>query len=146
MSTVHHQVSIHAPAARVYHAVATADGISTWWDKQTPLHTDRGLVLEHNPGPAHGVVQLRMIESIPDARVEFECISHHPPSSPASAWTGTHFIFEMAHSGDAIILDFRQTGYDEQSQFYAANNSAWEQLMHHLKQVVESQSVTAPGV
>lgn len=43
-----------------------------------------------------------------------------------------------AQSGDAIILDFRQTGYDERSPFYAANNSAWEPLLHHFKQVVES--------
>jgi len=143
MSTIHHQVSINASAARVYHAVATADGISTWWDKQTPIHTDGGLVFEHNPGPEHGAVQLRVVTSIPDKRVEFECISHHPPSSPASVWTGTHFVFELSQDGDTTTLDFRQTGYDEQSPFFAANNAAWKDLLQHLKQVVESQGLGA---
>ena len=56
MATIHHQVSINAPVARVYKAISTADGIGTWWDKQTSTQTDRGLVLEHNPGPEHGTI------------------------------------------------------------------------------------------
>ncbi len=120
--------------------------------KQTATQTDRGLVLEHNPGPEHGVVKLRVVELIPDKRVEWECISAHPESSPASAWTGTHFIFELGERGDdaassgsgrnqdlTTALDFRQAGYDEQSKFFGSNNFAWGQVLQNLKQVVESQ-------
>ena len=74
MATIRHQVMIDAPVAKVYEALSTADGISTWWDKQTPTQTDRGLVLEHNPGPEHGVVKLRVVELVPNKRVEWECI------------------------------------------------------------------------
>ncbi len=139
MATIHHQVSIAAPVANVYKALATAGGIGTWWDKQTPTETDRGLVLEHNPGPEHGVVRLRVVELVPDKRVEWECISTHPESSPASAWTGTHFIFELAERGGATTLDFRQDGYDDRSVFLGSNNFAWGQVLQNLKQVVESQ-------
>jgi hypothetical protein len=78
-------------------------------------------------------------------------ISTHPKSSPASAWTGTHFIFELAERGDGTIsgsgrdqdktttLDFRQVGYDEQSEFFGSNNFAWGQVLQNLKQVVESR-------
>ena len=59
MATIRHHVLLDAPVAIVYHALSTAEGISTWWDRQTPTQTDRGLVLEHNPGPEHGVVQLQ---------------------------------------------------------------------------------------
>lgn len=128
----------------MYEAISTAEGISTWWDKQTPTQTDRGLVLEHNPGPAHGVVKLRVVELVPNKRIEWECISTHPKSSPASAWTGTHFIFEIVERANddqdrGISLDFYQTGYDEQSEFFGFNNSAWGQVLQNLKQVVESQ-------
>lgn len=139
MATIHHQVSVNAPVAKVYEAIATADGISTWWDKQTPVETDRGLVLEHNPGPEHGVVQLRVVELVPDKRIEWECISTHPKSSPAHVWTGTRFIFELADAGDATTVDFYQTGYDERSEFFEFNSSAWEQVLQNMKQVVESQ-------
>ena len=148
MATIHHQLSINAPVAKVYEAISTADGIGTWWDKQTAKQTDRGLVLEHNPGPEHGVVKLRVVELVPNKRVEWECISTHSKSSPASAWTGTHFIFELAEDGDAgagrtpnrtTTLDFRQLGYDAQSEFFEFNNGAWGQVMQNLRKVVESQ-------
>src|SRR2546423_14914570 len=140
MSTIHHQLQIAAPIPIVYGAIATADGISTWWDKQTPKQTERGMVLEHNPGPQHGIVQLRVVELVPDRRIEWECISTHPSSSPASAWTGTHFTFELAagETPGTTRLDFRQTGYDERSELFAANRDAWAQVLENLKRVVES--------
>ena len=140
-ATVRHRVGINAPVAKVYAALATADAISSWWDKQTAVQTDRGLVLEHNPGRAHGVVQLRVVAQVPNKRVEWECISTHPKTSPASAWTGTHFIFELTESGDpahGTTLDFRQTDYDERSEFFGSNNFAWAQVLLSLKQVVEA--------
>jgi len=152
MATIYHQLSINAPAGKVYEAISTADGIGTWWDKQTAKQTDSGLVLEHNPGPEHGVVKLRVVELVPNKRVEWECISTHPKSSPASAWTGTHFIFEIAGGVDAgaasgavrnqdlaTTLEFRQVGYDEQSEFLGSNKIAWGQVMQNLKRVVESR-------
>ena len=148
MATIHHQLSMNALVAEVYAAISTADGIGTWWNKQTAKQTDCGMVLEHNPGPEHGVVKLRVVELVPNKRVEWECISTHPKSSPASAWTGTHFIFEFAEGGDAGVgrtpnrtttLDFRQVGYDEQSKFFEFNRDAWGQVLQNLRKVVESQ-------
>ena len=107
MATLYHQVWINAPAARVYEALSTAEGISNWWDKQTATATDRGLVFEHNPGPEHGVVQLHVLQMVPNKRIEWECISTHPKSSPASAWTGTHFSFDITPRENMAILDFQ---------------------------------------
>jgi uncharacterized protein YndB with AHSA1/START domain len=139
MATIHHHLLINAPVSRVYRAIATADGISTWWDKQTPRQTERGLVLQHNPGPEHGVVQLRVVELIPNKRVEWECISTHVASSPASAWTGTHFIFNLAEQSDrATAVDFEQTNYDERNKFFEANKNAWWEVLQNLRRVVEA--------
>jgi uncharacterized protein YndB with AHSA1/START domain len=139
-ATVHHQLHVAAPVQKVYEAIATAQGISTWWDKQTPRQTDRGLVLEHNPGREHGIVTLRVVDLIPNERIEWECISTHPASSPASVWTGTHFIFELRDRGDHTTnVDFSQTGYDETSTFFASNRDAWHKVLQNLKRVIESQ-------
>jgi uncharacterized protein YndB with AHSA1/START domain len=139
MATIHHELEISAPAARVYAALSSPEAIGTWWDEQTPRQTERGLVLEHHPGPQHGVVKLLVVERVPNRRVEWECVSSHPASSPASAWTGTHFIFELAERDGATMLDFSQTGYDEQSPFFAANEAAWGEVLANLKRVVEAR-------
>jgi uncharacterized protein YndB with AHSA1/START domain len=141
MATIHHQVSIDAPVARIYTAISTPEGIGTWWDKQTPVQTERGLVLEHNPGPEHGIVQMLVVDQVPNRCVEWECISTHPATSPASVWTGTHFNFDLAAQSDnSTTLDFRQSGYDEHSQFFDFNTTAWGEVIQNLKQVVEAQA------
>jgi len=78
MATIDHRLAINAPSAKVYDVISTSDGIGTWSDKQTACRTDRGVVLKHNPGPEHGVVKLRVVELVPNNRVEWECISTHP--------------------------------------------------------------------
>jgi hypothetical protein len=87
-----------------------------------------------------------VVELVPNKRIKWECISTHPKSSPASAWTGTHCIFELGSSSGsgynqdrATILDFSQAGYDDQSEFFGSNNVAWGQVLQNLKHVVESQ-------
>jgi uncharacterized protein YndB with AHSA1/START domain len=144
MTTIHHRIPIDAPVENVYEVISTAEGIGTWWDKQIPVKTDLGLVLVHNPGPEHGAVKMRVVERVLNTRVEWECISEHPKSSPASAWTGTRFMFDLIEAdgspeqGRDTILDFRQTGYDEKSEFFESNRAAWGEVLGNLKRVVES--------
>ncbi len=115
-------------------------------------------MLEHNPGAKHGIVKLRVLDLTANQRVEWQCISRHPPHSPASAWTGTHFIFEISERDSAAstieracdssgaaakritTLDFRQTNYDDRSEYAGFNNFAWGQVLNNLKRVCESQS------
>src|SRR4051812_34189967 len=137
MATIHHQLTINAPVATVYEAIASPEHIGTWWDKQTVTRTDRGVVLEHNPGPEHGVVKLRVAQLIPNKRVQWECISRHPATSPASAWTGTHFIFALAEDAPGrTTVDFQQAGYNERSEFFDSNKTAWGEVLKRLKQVL----------
>jgi len=50
-ATIHHQVAIDAPPAKVYAAIATADGISTGYDERSEFFesnkTAWGQVLEN---------------------------------------------------------------------------------------------------
>ena len=152
-NTVRHQLVIHASVSEVYARLSSPEAIGTWWDKQTLVSTEKGDVMEHNPGEAHGIVQLRIVDQQPNQRIEWECISQHPATSPASAWTGTHSIFELtdAETPASIIerscadscpetlttLDFTQANYDETSEFYGFNNHAWGQVLESLKRACE---------
>jgi uncharacterized protein YndB with AHSA1/START domain len=84
-TAIYHQVWINAPLAKVYEAISTTDGLGSWWDKPKITKTDTGPVLEFNPGVEHGVLRAKMLGMIQDKRVEWEFISIHPQSSPASA-------------------------------------------------------------
>ena len=76
---------------------------------------------------------MKVVDLVPYRRVEWEIISTHPRRSPASAWTGTHVIFELSerdnpgprlgieHKGPRMTaLEFRHAGWDEQSEYLGA--------------------------
>jgi hypothetical protein len=100
----------------------------------------------------HGVVKLKVLETVQDTRVEWECISTHPKSSPASAWTGTHLSFEISERDNVAalfgfgqardriaVLDFRHSGWDENSEYLGYCNFAWGEVLQNLKRVCESR-------
>jgi hypothetical protein len=150
VATIYHQVWMSAPAARVYEAIATPAAIGTWWGEQTAVRGSAGLVLEHFPGPEHGVVRLQVLEMIAYRRVAWQCISTHPRTSPASAWTGTRMTFEVAPrhapgwmapgpgAAPRTVLDFRHSGWDEQSEYLGLCSFAWAEVLQGLKRVCES--------
>jgi hypothetical protein len=147
MATLYHEVWINGSTENIYQKISAADGIGSWWDKQTETTTDQGIVLEHNPGPEHGIVKMKVLDLSENKRVEWECISTHPKSSPASAWTGTHVIFEIttravppwaATKTNMAVLNFRHSGWDENSEYLGFCNFAWGQALQKLKQVCES--------
>jgi len=150
MATIYHQVWTSAPAATLYAAIARPEAIGTWWAPQTAVEAPDGVILEHSPGPAHGVVRLKVRQLVRDARVEWECISTHPPTSPAFGWIGTHISFEIserplptwaqAPDGPTTtrVLDFRHSGWDERSEYLGFCSFAWGGVLEKLKQVCES--------
>lgn len=152
MATLYHQLWINATPATVYNALATAEGLGAWWAPHTTTETAAGQVLAHSPGEAHGEVQMRVVEQIPNQLVVWEIISHHPAQSPASSWTGTHIAFEISERespGQWIglgeeprtltVLDFRHTGWDEHSPFLGFCNFAWGETLLMLQKHCEGR-------
>ncbi len=151
MATLYHQVWIDAPVAKVYEALATAEGLGKWWAPHTSTETDTGLVLAHSPGAEHGDVKMKVLARVQNRRVEWEIISSHPKRSPASAWTGTRISFEITErenpggrlgisSGrpQMAVLEFRHSGWDEKSEYFGFCNFAWGETLLMLKQWCES--------
>ena len=69
MATLHHQVWIDAPVAKVYEGLATAEGLGGWWAPHTATPTEAGLVLAHSPGPEHGDVKMKVVGLVPETRI-----------------------------------------------------------------------------
>ena len=151
MATIHHQVWIDAPASRVFEGISTAEGLGKWWAPHTSTETDEGVVLAHSPGAEHGDVKMKVVDNVKDQRVEWEIISNHPNESPASAWTGTHILFEISERENPgvwrgvssqkprlAVIEFRHSGWDEKSDFFGFCNFAWGVTMSMLKQWCES--------
>ena len=114
-------------------------------------HTSGGLVLADNSGEQHGEVKIKVLDATLDKRVAWEIISTHPKRSPASAWTGTHIVFELTtrenpglwlgiSSGERTltVLDFRHSGWVENNEFFGFCNFARGETLFMLKQWCEA--------
>lgn len=138
MATLYHQVWISTSRQKLYAALTTEAGIGSWWDKPTFVSSPDGPVIEFNPGPEHGTLRMHVLDAAAPTRVEWECISMHPRSSPAFAWTGTHIIFEISEKNGSVVLDFYHTGWDKDSEYLGFCNYGWGEALHKLKQYCES--------
>jgi len=152
MTTLYHQVWIDAPLATVYGALATAEGLGKWWAPHESETVDGVTVLSHSPGKEHGDVRTKVIDAASEQRIAWEIISEHPDQSPASAWTGTQIVFELAQApspgrwmgqpreGEPMtVLNFQHLGWDESSRFFGFCNYAWGVTLDGLKNWCESQ-------
>jgi uncharacterized protein YndB with AHSA1/START domain len=139
MATLYHQVRIAASPRKLYEAISTERGIAAWWDEPVAVGSGTSQVLEFRPGPAHGVLRMKVLERREGRRVEWECTSTHPETSPASAWTGTHVAFEIREAEGGAILDFRHSGWDEASPFLGFCNFGWGVALQKLKETCEAK-------
>jgi uncharacterized protein YndB with AHSA1/START domain len=144
MASLRHQVQIKSSRQIVYECLTTESGIGAWWNKPRASSSDGNSFWEFEPGLEHGVLRMRVESSVPDKRVEWRCVSQHPPTSPASAWTGTVITFAIQADGDNVILNFRHDGWNEDSQYYAFCNFQWGVSLQELKK--ESEARAAAGL
>jgi len=149
MATIYHQLRVNAPILRLFKAVSTVEGIATWWDRPVDTPMNVGSVLEFNLGEMHGILQMKVLEVTSGKRIEWECISTHMTTSPASAWTGTRVAFdfteappmpfETASRGQLAVLDFRHSGWDETNKYFGYCNLGWGEALLKLRKVSESK-------
>lgn len=138
MASIRHQLRIKAPAAQIFERLTTGSGIASWWD--TPAAERSGYVeyWDFRPGPDHGVLRMKVVSTVPKERVEWECVSRHEPSSPASAWTDTRITFALEDTGPATVLHFRHEAWDEENRFYPFCSYEWAMALRKLKQECEA--------
>jgi len=104
------EIDLTAPPSRVYEAIATADGMRSWW-------TD-GEVAEEVGGISrltfgHGWTELRVDKLVPDSEVEWRCVDQHIDHfDPTDEWVGTRIRFYLTplDGGRRTRLDFAHEG------------------------------------
>jgi uncharacterized protein YndB with AHSA1/START domain len=148
MATIRHEIWIDASISTVYRLLSTPDGMSSWWDQQTPLQTEQGEVWEHTPGPEHGTVRMLIVQRERNRLFKWKCVSSHQPDVPASAWTGTTMTFELGGRTSSpvaqerwakkfplkTVLRFSHDGWNESSIYLPFCNTAWATVLQQLSE------------
>lgn len=132
MKKIIHFVHIEAPAATVYQALTTQEGLSGWWSTNVTVEPGVGGVIDFrflddfNPD-----MKVTALEE--DAHVAWTCIGGH------DNWQDNIFSFDLRASGETTDLMFVQVYAQELSdETYGTYNFNWGHYLSSLKQLCET--------
>jgi uncharacterized protein YndB with AHSA1/START domain len=131
MPNIRHLVTIKAPAARVYQAITTQEGLASWWTEDTIAAPEQGSVLEFTFGEKYHD-KMELLELLENQRVVWKCIEGD------SEWVDTIFTFELEDKEDKTTLRFAQLNWRGETDFYALCNTTWAYYMQSLKSYCET--------
>ncbi len=128
-----HRIGIKAPAAQVYAALATIDGLAGWWTRDTSGDPGAGGVVrfrfEGAPDPAG--FDMSVLEAVPDKLVLWEVVMG------PEEWLGTHVRFDLTQEDEFTIVMFGHTGWSEAVPFTNHCSTKWATFLLSLRDLVE---------
>jgi uncharacterized protein YndB with AHSA1/START domain len=135
MANITHQITIKAPAQKIYELIATKTGLQKWLTKEDGwtikgTETIGGTLLFYFGENHH---EMKISKLVPNKEVKWDCIVGHPE------WIGTSVSFIIESKEDKNTLHFTHTGWANQTEFFAQCSSAWKQNVIDIKNTAETK-------
>ena len=135
MVDIIHRIGIKAPAAKVYEALATAQGVAGWWSRETTGTAKVGgkvNVRFQKDGKEIGQMDFEMTRLDPGREVRWRILAGPPE------WVGTDVTFQLTQDGDMTIVVFGHRGWKEAVEFMAHCSMKWAVFLLSLRELVET--------
>ena len=130
------RVGVKAPAAKVYAALSTIDGLARWWTKATTGSSKVGGTIAfrfHTPsGDDIGGFDMDVLELVPDQKVRWRV-----KDGPAE-WVGTDIEFVLSRQDDHTIVMFGHRKWREEVEFMAHCSTKWATFLLSLRDLLET--------
>jgi uncharacterized protein YndB with AHSA1/START domain len=130
MVDIRHRIGIEAPQAQVHQALATTDGVASWWSRDVEGDAGEGGKLAFSFGRPDRRLELEVMEVNPD-RVVWRCL--YGPDE----WLDTTIAFELDHHDGETVVLFTHAGWREAVPFEAHCSTKWAYFLIGLKLLME---------
>lgn len=131
MPNIVHRIGMEGTTAEaVYRAVATREGVASWWTEQVTGESTVGSVLHFDFGK--GGPDFQVLELTPPARVRWKCVSG------PEEWVDTRIRFNISRQDGETVLLFTHGGWREEAEFMYHCSTLWAYFLLGLKQFMES--------
>jgi uncharacterized protein YndB with AHSA1/START domain len=136
MIDIIHRIGIRAPAAQVYRALSTVEGVAGWWTKETTGEAGVGdtitVVFRDDEGPEKGRMDLEVRDLNPAKRVLWR-VTAGPPE-----WIGTDVTFDLSQEDEYTVVIFGHRNWREAVEFTAHCSMKWATFLLSLRDLVET--------
>jgi uncharacterized protein YndB with AHSA1/START domain len=136
MEEIRHRVGIDAPITTVYDAVATRDGVTTWWTRDVEGESRVGGELSFGFGRPQRSAAVQLVELSPPDRVVWRCVDG------PKEWLDTTIRFDLGANGDETVVLFSHAGWREPVEFMNHCSTAWAYFLLSLKHAIEGGEAT----
>lgn len=133
MADLHHAIEIQASPEKVYQAIATDEGLRSWWTADSKTDSKVGGSAEFGFDNRGTIFRMRIEELRPGARVAWSCVGD------PDDWKGTRLTWELSKTDDGTMLRFTHGHWRSAEGYFALCNSTWGELMYRLKDAVEGK-------
>ena len=131
MSAIKHQLYINASPSRVYQAITTQKGLSSWWTTKTKADAIIGSVAEFwFSDKYHNKMYIVMLDK--NKYIEWECLDGD------KEWIGTRLKFMIRPQEKGTMLQFWHYEWKNETDFFASCNFHWGNYMKSLKDYCEN--------
>ncbi|MCD2421544.1 SRPBCC domain-containing protein [Niabella pedocola] len=153
MPAIHHAVLIGAPAAQVYKAITSQEGLRAWWTPGTTAKPELGSMARFPFGPVY-FKTMKITVLKPQEEVCWIC------TAGAGEWIDTHISFtlytgdqqqlgnrypeiggqleQQKDKGAATLLLFRHEAWKTYSLMFAECSYTWGRFLSSLKRYCET--------
>lgn len=133
MVDIVHRIGIKASAAKVYEALATANGVSGWWARDTREVGKRLRMAFTSPdGKPIGTFEMEVLEAAPGKRVRWK-VKEGPPD-----WIDTEIDFALSDESPQTIVLFGHRRWREATESTAHCSMKWATFLLSLRSFVET--------
>lgn len=133
-----HRIGIKAPIASVYEALATVDGVASWWTRELTGESRTGGALKSRflsvDGEEMASMQIRVMSLQPDCHIQW-----YFEAGPAE-WIGTEVTFTLKQEAEYTIILFSHNHWREAVEFTAHCSMKWATFLLSLKHLLEHGS------
>jgi hypothetical protein len=138
MPNIVHRIGIESSSPEgAYNALATTEGLASWWTETVLGESRVGGVLQFrfpNTGPDFEVLELSPFE-----RVRWRCVVG------ADEWLDTHFNFDLSFADGETVILFKHCGWREENAFMHHCSTQWAYFLIGLKESLEGRQGTPFG-
>lgn len=130
------RVGIKAPAAKVYAALSTIEGLAGWWTQSTSGTSTVGGTIAFrfhtDTGDEIGGFDMDVLELLPEQKVRW-----HVKAGP-DEWVGTDIEFSLSRQDGHTIVMFGHRKWREEVEFMAHCSTKWATFLLSLRDLVET--------
>lgn len=132
MPEILHRIGVDAPIGKVYEALTTSHGISSWWTRKVTGAAKGGSEMETRFKNDTLTMKFRIEELTSNALVKWRVLEGPPE------WIGSTIQFAHSANGEETVVLFSHLGWKEIVEYMHHCGTKWGYYMFSLKNLLES--------